>query len=258
MTTRRYDGAVGDDACVAFYDGETIVGLHRAPVVGQAHRAATGDIVIVECDGRMWFRRDNGTRLTYAGKPYTRDTGSRLRGPWLYGDTSSFSGVEACAAAIRQAAGDGVADPRQQAIARSVPALCDLFGVDQWTLRERLTSESHDMVALAHNGLRKFAVGAIVHLASEIDVAWTGRGGGVARQGLRAVSEVPQLEGIHRGTLGRFRDQFAVLCGLGVDERGKVREPLSGVGRFVRDRYAQIRSTAVAEAIAAVGAGEAG
>lgn len=241
---------------MAFYKNNTIIKLHHAQVVAQAHRAKVGDIVIVECDGRMWFRRDNGAPLTTSGKPYVRDTGCRLRGPWLYGGNSPITGAEACSAAIRQAAGDGVADPRQQAIARSVPTLCDLFGVDQWTLRERLTSESHDMVALAHNGLRKFAVGAIVHLASEIDVAWTGRGGGVARQGLRAVSEVPQLEGIHRGTLGRFRDQFAVLCGLGVDERGKVREPLSGVGRFVRDRYAQIRSTAVAEAIAAAGAGE--
>lgn len=261
-TKYGYGGAVGDDACVAVLNEVTgrVAQMQRAVILASITRTGVA-MVLAELPGerKHWFARKDGSHVTTRGTPVQRSPDVlSLVGPWLdaYGTDGHVLGEAACEEAMRRGAGVDIVDPRQQAIAGSVTAICALFGVGSDSLRERLVADETDTAALAHNGLRKFAVGAIAHLAHEVDVAWSGRGGGVAKQGLRAVSEVPQLRGIHRGTLGRFREQFAVFAGLGIDAAGRVREPLSDIGRFARDRYCEIRKAAVSAAATAIVAGQ--
>lgn len=238
---------VGDHVAIATLNSDReIESLFRSEVVWSSE-----DKVAV-CSratrrGRELYRRRDGARITSAGKTPAQGPVCRIVGLWKYGETDPITGVSSCRRALRAGAVSQceIKDPRQLVLAQYVPEICAVFGVDPDSLRERTAADQTDPDDLAHNGLRKFAVGAVVHLAYEIDVAWSGRGGGVSRQGLRAVAEVPQLQGVHRGTLGSFREQFAALAGLGVDDRGRVREPRSGVGRYVRDRYVEIRRAAV-------------
>lgn len=254
MLTARYEGQVGDTAAVGRYEGKSLVALYHM-VVTREVRPKTGHRVALQGVGKSrqaWFLRDTGERVSSLGHALTQGGDLRLLGAWSaeWGH-ADIEGAEACAAALRKAVAANVEDPRQRAVARCVADLCALFGVDPDTLNTRLAADPKDPSDMAHNGLRKFAVGAITHLSYEIDIAWTGgRRGTVAPQSLRRVTEIPQLRGIHRGTLTNFRDQFAALCGFSTEDGTQVTEPHSGVGRYVRDRYVKIRKAAVEEAAA--------
>lgn len=248
----HYEGKVGDIAAVGRYEGSTLVALHKMEVVDEI-RAGVGHRVALLPSGqarRLWFLRLDGVRVSSRGEPL-QDPEHRLLGAWndAWGD-ADIEGPTAAAAALRKAVAAKVQDPRQRSVARCVGDLCALFGVDPDTLATRLAADPNDPTEMAHNGLRKFAVGAIVHLSYEVDIAWTGERGNVAPQSLRRITEVPQLAGVHRMTLARFREQFAALCGFSTEDGTIVGEPPSEVGRFVRDRYIKIRKTAVLEAAA--------
>ena len=256
MKTKRFEGKVGD-AVAEWIDGPDLV-LRRAHVIDERGRGETA-CVLVRADTVLgpddsWYRRADGVRATARGKPMVRGGEVHLHGLWLpeFGD-KSIAGAANVKGALAAGSGANILDPRQRAVADHVRDLCAIFGVEAHTLNERLAANQKDPDDLAHNGLRKFAVGAIVHLAHEIDVAWQGKGVGVPRQGLRAVAEVPQLAGVHRGTLASFHAQFAALCGFRPNGTGGAGEPRSELGRFVRDRYRAVRTRAVeAAAVAAV------
>lgn len=254
---KRYHGAVGDIVAIASIMDKDVVSLMSGKICDER---AVHDMIGVHgtqlvSDKVFWFRREDGARMTASGAAYIARAVSEMRliGPWKYGE-ASINGIEECRAALRAAevrpapavaTSPGAASEQHNALAACVPAICDIFGLVPAQLSKRLAASRKDPDDLAHNGLRKFAIGAIVHLGREMDLNAGVHPGGVAKQGLGAVAGVPELAGVHRGTLYLFHAQFAALCGLSTEDGAtKTTEPRSEMGRFVRDRYNAIRRDA--------------
>ena len=242
--TKRYEGQVGDAVAVGQYEDGVLVALRRGLVEGVAGRdSRVGVCHAGDAEGRrMWFLRDDGTRVNAKGVRLVSDE-YLLIGEWgETWDVSDIVGVGAC----MQALGSRATSSKPRDLRQFVAPLCTLFGVEAATLRFRNAADQKDPEDLAHNGLRKFAVGALVHLGREIDLAHANRNGGATRRAGTSLATIAELEGIHRATITSFHDQFLALCGFGMDARGRAREPKSGVGRYVRDRYVEIRKDALA------------
>lgn len=138
-------------------------------------------------------------------------------------------------------------DPKQRALARRIPAICDLFGVDASMLGERSASGG-DPALVVQGGFRKFAVGAIVFLGRELGLRWNdmhGRDQGNQQPGS---TQLEPLKGIHRHTLNQFHEQFAVFVGLPPDNETPAGKPIGDLGLYVRDRFREIWTAALADA----------
>lgn len=136
-------------------------------------------------------------------------------------------------------------DKRRKVLGKAATQLCAVFGVDPTNLQGRPVADPTSPKSLAHNGLRKFAIGAIAQLALEVEDAWALAHGADAKPA-RATQLVPQLDGTHRGTLKSFHNQFLALCGMG-DHNAKA---ACALGKFVRARYEEIRDAALAGIVA--------
>jgi hypothetical protein len=245
MKTKRYKGKVGDMVAIGRYDGEDLDGLYMAMVTDDVG-GATALVDRVKVDGEqvapMWFGRDFGMAVTAAGNDPARPSKYRLLGAWdpAWGD-ADIEGAAEVKAAKRRAraakAGTATKGPAK-GLAQAVADICQMFGVESDALRHRLPADPKDADDMAHNCLRKFAIGGIAHLAAE---AATG-------SPHKAIAEVPALQGIHRGTIASFRDQFVAFAGLGTDGASQPVQARSFLGRCARERYLDIRRTVLGDA----------
>lgn len=137
-------------------------------------------------------------------------------------------------------------DPVQRVLARAVPRLCDVFGFPP----ERLTvrGASANPVEYVQNSLREVALGSVVWLGRELGLAWSGLH---HRDDEYGKTQIPELVGAHRYSLGLFATRFGALTGLGDDpDTGKpFASPVGQVGVFVRQAYEVVRADAMQEMI---------
>jgi hypothetical protein len=141
---------------------------------------------------------------------------------------------------------DKIVDHRQRALARVIPDICAIFGMEPDDLIGRTAAETPaEMVINSH---RKTCTGAIIHLGLSLGIRWNALHGRPAAVGQSGETEILDLIDAHRQSLASFRLQFCALAGLPInDENPHCFPPMGEVGQLVRIRFADIRATAFAE-----------
>lgn len=142
-----------------------------------------------------------------------------------------------------------IEDPVQRILARYIPRLCAIFGYppDRLTVR----GASKTPVEFVQNSKREVALGSVVWLGRELGITWSHLH---KREDEYGKTEIPELLGAHRFSLGLFATRFGALTGLGDDpETGAALPgPVGQDGAFVRQAYELIRADALREVNEAV------
>lgn len=141
---------------------------------------------------------------------------------------------------------DKISDHRQRALARVIPDICDIFGMEPDDLIGRTAAETPaEMVINSH---RKACTGAIIYLGLSLGIRWNALHGRPAAVGQSGETEIRDLIDAHRQSLASFRLQFCALAGFPVsDENPTAGPPMGEIGALVRARFAPIRAAAFAE-----------
>ena len=140
-------------------------------------------------------------------------------------------------------------DPAQRVLARHIPRLCEVFGFPQARLTQRAPSAGP--VEFVQNSLREVALGSVVWLGRELGITWSRLHD---RNNKHGTTEIAELKGAHRFSLGLFATRFGALTGLGDDpETGRpLPGPVGQVGAFVRQAYELVRADALRDLSEAV------
>ena len=134
-------------------------------------------------------------------------------------------------------------DPVQRILARYIPSLCAIFGFPAARLTVR--GASKDPVEMVQNSLREVTLGSVVWLGRELGLHWSGLHNRQSKAE-RGRTEIPELLGAHRFSLGMFATRFGALTGLADDPAtGEARKPVGQVGAFVRQAYELVRADAM-------------
>jgi hypothetical protein len=141
---------------------------------------------------------------------------------------------------------DKINDHRQRALARVIPDICAVFGMEPDDLIGRTAAETPaEMVINSH---RKTCTGAIIYLGLSLGIRWNALHGRPAAIGQSGETEIRDLVDAHRQSLASFRLQFCALTGFPVsDENPAAGQPMGEIGALVRARFAPIRAAAFAE-----------
>jgi hypothetical protein len=144
-----------------------------------------------------------------------------------------------------------IEDPVQRILARYIPRLCAIFGYppDRLTVR----GASKTPVEFVQNSKREVALGSVVWLGRELGLHWSGLHNRQSEHE-HGKTQIPELLGAHRFSLGLFATRFGALTGLGDDpETGAALPgPVGQDGQFVRQAYELIRADALREVNEAV------
>lgn len=135
-------------------------------------------------------------------------------------------------------------DPAQEALARAIPDICAIFGVDPEHLVVRIPGKQPgDMVINSHT---KVCLGAVAFMGRELGIKWDAMHGRIDN----GVTQIRELVEAHRMSLTQFSRQFAALIGQRTpdDGGGDVGAPIGEVGSFVRARFLQLRADVLAVA----------
>ena len=135
-------------------------------------------------------------------------------------------------------------DPAQEALARAIPDICAIFGVDPEHLVVRIPGKQPgDMVINSHS---KVCLGAVAFMGRELGIKWDAMHGRTDN----GVTQIRELVEAHRMSLTQFSRQFAALIGQRTpdDGGGDVGAPIGEVGSFVRARFLQLRADVLAVA----------
>lgn len=133
---------------------------------------------------------------------------------------------------------DKINDPRQRALARVIPDICAIWGMEPDDLIGRTAAATPaEMVINSH---RKTCTGAIIHLGLALGIRWNALHGRPAAVGQSGETEIRDLIDAHRQSLASFRLQFCALAGVDGP-------PMGEIGQLVRARFAPIRAAAFAE-----------
>lgn len=136
-----------------------------------------------------------------------------------------------------------IEDPVQRILARYIPSLCAIFGFPAARLTVR--GASKDPVEMVQNSLREVTLGSVVWLGRELGLRWSGLHNRQSKAE-RGRTEIPELLGAHRFSLGMFATRFGALTGLADDPAtGEARKPVGQVGGFVRQAYELVRADAL-------------
>lgn len=136
-----------------------------------------------------------------------------------------------------------IEDPVQRVLARYIPSLCAIFGFPAARLTVR--GASKDPVEMVQNSLREVTLGSVVWLGRELGLHWSGLHNRQSKAE-RGRTEIPELLGAHRFSLGMFATRFGALTGLADDPAtGEARKPVGQVGAFVRQAYELVRADAM-------------
>lgn len=136
-----------------------------------------------------------------------------------------------------------IEDPVQRILARYIPSLCAIFGFPAARLTVR--GASKDPVEMVQNSLREVTLGSVVWLGRELGLHWSGLHNRQSKAE-RGRTEIPELLGAHRFSLGMFATRFGALTGLADDPAtGEARKPVGQVGAFVRQAYELVRADAM-------------
>lgn len=142
-------------------------------------------------------------------------------------------------------------DPAQKALARAIPDICAIFGVNPEHLVVRVPARAPaGMVVNSHT---KVCLGAVAFLGRELGIKWDAMHGRTDN----GVTQIRELVKTHRMSLTQFSRQFAALIGQRTpdDGGGDADAPIGEVGSFVRARFLQLRADIIAPdaALAEVG-----
>ncbi len=139
-----------------------------------------------------------------------------------------------------------IKDPAQQTLARAIPGICAIFGVDPAHLVVRVPST--DPAGAVINSHSKVCLGAVAILGRELGIKWNS----MHDRGDEGRTEIWELAEAHRMSLTQFSRQFAALIGIATpdDGGGDFGEPIGEVGAFVRARFLQLRADVLAPAAA--------
>ena len=135
-------------------------------------------------------------------------------------------------------------DPAQKALARAIPDICAIFGVNPEHLVVRVPARAPaGMVVNSHT---KVCLGAVAFLGRELGIKWDAMHGRTDN----GVTQIRELVEAHRMSLTQFSRQFAALVGMSTpdDGGGDAGAPIGEVGTFVRARFLQLRADVFAVA----------
>jgi hypothetical protein len=133
-------------------------------------------------------------------------------------------------------------DPAQKALARAIPDICAIFGVNPEHLVVRVPARAPaGMVVNSHT---KVCLGAVAFLGRELGIKWDAMHGRTDN----GVTQIRELVEAHRMSLTQFSRQFAALIGQRTpdDGGGDADAPIGEVGSFVRARFLQLRADVLA------------